>query len=166
MSTTSESTETQVVGLGEMKFAVGSGHLTCLGLGSCICLYLYDPSVKVAGVAHVMLPEAPSVEQGPPGKFADTALPALLDEMERLGAMRRRVRAWMVGGAQMSGAKGVGGIFTIGEKNTTAVQAGLVSHRLPLEAQDVGGSRGRSVRIDVATGRAEVNLAGEAPRPL
>ena len=89
-----------------------------------------------------------------------------LEEMERLGAQRRRVRAWMVGGAQMTGAKGMGGIFAIGEKNTIAVKAGLEAHRLPLQAAAIGGSRGRSVRIDVATGRAEVNLAGESPRPL
>lgn len=166
MSTTSEGIESQVAGLGEMKFATGSGQIACLGLGSCICLYLYDPRVKVAAVAHVMLPAAPADATAPAGKFADTAVSALLEEMERRGAERRHVRARIIGGAQMTGAKGVGGIFAIGEKNTAAIKAELSAHHLPIEAEDLGGSRGRSVRIDVATGRAEVNFAGSPPRVL
>ncbi len=60
-------------------------ELIALGLGSCIALVMIDSQAQIAGLAHVMLPES----SGPttlPGKFADTAVPELLDRM--IGAGR------------------------------------------------------------------------------
>ena len=48
-----------MVGLGEVKTTQDSEKvLTCLGLGSCIGVGMYDPVAKVAGMAHIVLPNS------------------------------------------------------------------------------------------------------------
>jgi SAM-dependent methyltransferase len=67
-----------LVGMGETKVSK-TQPLSALGLGSCIGLLAYCPLSGVAGMAHIMLPEAfPNQPIPLPGKFADTALPHLL----------------------------------------------------------------------------------------
>src|SRR5215212_1048100 len=72
--------------------------LVSLGLGSCIGLVLLDRRAAVAGLAHVVLPTA---GERTPGKFADTAVAALIAGMEPLGARHARLDAVLVGGASM-----------------------------------------------------------------
>src|ERR1043165_1098889 len=82
------------VGLGELH-VLREGELVAYSLGSCVAICLYDPLVKVAGMAHVVLPAVPEKGAGTaPGKFADTAVPALLAAMEkaRRGALRAHCR--------------------------------------------------------------------------
>ena len=59
-----------LVGMADIQVIRGSGQLTCLGLGSCIGLCGLDVSANVAGMVHIMLPQAfqgKGVEK--PGKF-------------------------------------------------------------------------------------------------
>ena len=46
-------------------------------LGSCVSVCLYDPKAKVAGMAHIMLPEQKS-EDSNPIEYADSAIPILI----------------------------------------------------------------------------------------
>ncbi|HOO63341.1 MAG TPA: chemotaxis protein CheD, partial [Synergistaceae bacterium] len=61
------------VGMADLVAVKKTGILVTLGLGSCIGLVLFDQEKKIAGMAHIMLPdsrESSSVVK--PGKFADT----------------------------------------------------------------------------------------------
>ena len=79
--------QTAAIGLGEMKVTKDdSVVLTCLGLGSCVGMAAYDPVSKVAGMAHIVLPRSDG-RSGLPAKFADTAIPALVDEMCKLDSL-------------------------------------------------------------------------------
>ena len=73
-------------------------ELVARGLGSCIGLALIDPTTGVAGMAHIVLPESQDSDREP-GKFADLAVPALIAQMQKAGAMLRRLDAVMAGGA-------------------------------------------------------------------
>jgi chemotaxis protein CheD len=132
--------------------------LACIGLGSCIGLALIDRASGVAGLAHVMLPAAPSPDPPQPGKFADLAAPALVDLVIAIGAVRSRLEAVMVGGSAMfamSGSQDIGG------RNATAVAEALAALRIPVRAQDTGGNRGRTIRIVVSQDmRTTVREAG------
>ena len=67
-----------MVRMGELAVSTGPGDvLTSIGLGSCIGLVLLDRAKGVVGLAHVMLPERPASVAPQPGKFADSAVPAL-----------------------------------------------------------------------------------------
>ncbi len=46
------------VGMGRLYVVDKPATLTCLGLGSCVALMLYDPKTNICGLAHVMLPDS------------------------------------------------------------------------------------------------------------
>jgi chemotaxis protein CheD len=153
-----------MVRMGEYAFSGTAGDmLVSLGLGSCIGLALLDRRAAVAGLAHVVLPAAEG-RDGAPGKFADTAVPVLLDAVVGLGARRTRVEAVLVGGASMFSFGGNG--LEVGQRNDAAVRAELVKLRIPVVAAETGGSKGRTVRVTVETGLVTAKAAGETEREL
>lgn len=150
-----------VVRMGERAVSASADDvLVSVGLGSCIGLVLVDRARGIAGLAHVMLPVAPAGEHDKPGKFADTAVPALIGELVELGARRVRLEATLVGGAQMFSFGG--GSMDIGARNDAATRAGLAAVRVPLVAAATGGVKGRTVRLRVGTGAVTVKEAGAA----
>ena len=89
------------VSMGELAIASAPGEeLVARGLGSCIGLALVDRVAGVAGLAHIVLPEAQDKE-GATAKFADRAVPALIAQMCGAGASERRLEAAIAGGAKM-----------------------------------------------------------------
>ena len=94
-----------MVRMGELAVAAkGGATLVSIGLGSCIGLALIDRAKGIAGLAHVMLPAAPADGAGEtPGKFADHAVPALLQELAPLGSRPGRLAD---GGQRRAGRQG------------------------------------------------------------
>ena len=153
-----------MVRMGEFAFSATAGDmLVSLGLGSCIGLALLDRRAAVAGLAHVVLPAAEG-RAGSPGKFADTAVPALLEAVLGLGARRMRIEAVLVGGASMFSFGGNG--LEVGQRNDAAVRDELKKLRIPIAAAETGGSKGRTVRVTVESGLVTSKAAGEAELPL
>jgi len=134
------------VRMGEMAVSADARHvLLSLGLGSCIGLALVDQPRGVAGLAHVMLPEAIG-HGGPAGKFADLAVPELVRRTVALGTSRPMLRAVLVGGAQMFTLGGAGSL-DIGVRNEAAVRGLLAVERIPVVAAATRGCVGRTVRV-------------------
>ncbi len=145
---------TILVGMAEIQVIKGSGQLSCLGLGSCIGLCGLDPVANVAGMVHIMLPEAfQGKGDDKPGKFANTGVPALIAEMSRLGANAGRILYCMAGGAQVfKFSANPESKLDIGARNTVAVQEMLKQQGLKVRAQDTGGNTGRTVTFTLETG--------------
>jgi chemotaxis protein CheD len=150
------------VGLGEMKTTTDTDDtLTCLGLGSCVAVCLHDPKAGVAGMAHVVLPDSQGRDATTtPGKFADTAIPALVAEMEAKGAVRARMSARIAGGAQMAATRDANSIFEIGKQNAEAVTRALSQARIPVRGSELGGHVGRTVRLNLPEGKVVVTFKG------
>jgi chemotaxis protein CheD len=150
------------VGLGEIKTATDAADtLTCLGLGSCVAVCLHDAKAGVAGMAHVVLPASQGRDATTmPGKFADTAIPALVAQMEQQGAMRARMTARIAGGAQMAATREANSIFEIGKQNAEAVTQALTQARIPLRGSELGGHVGRTVRLSLPDGKVVVTFKG------
>lgn len=139
-------------------------ELVSIGLGSCVGVALLDAATGVAGLAHVMLPEA-NAAYSAPAKFADRAIPSLIAATERLGAVRDRLEAVLVGGAQMFGKTGrAGGTgsagLDLGTRNEAAVREALAREQIPIRAAATGGSRGRTVRVRAVAPLVAVKEAG------
>jgi len=146
--------------MGELAVSATPGdELLSIGLGSCIGVALVDRARQIAALAHVMLPKATADPDGPRGKYADRAVPALIEEAEALGARRVRLEAVMVGGAQMFDV-GVGSTLDIGARNTAAVKNALQRARVPVRAEETGGNRGRTMRLLVGAMTVTVKEAG------
>jgi chemotaxis protein CheD len=156
-----------MVRMGELAVSSVPGEvLVSLGLGSCIGLVLLDRPAAVAGLAHVVLAGPAGSGTGTPGKFADTAVHALIAGLRPLGAGHPRLEAVLVGGANMFSGAGRATGLGIGQRNEAAVRAELARARIPVVAADTGGTRGRTVRVALDTGRVTVRSAGAAEEEL
>jgi chemotaxis protein CheD len=154
-----------MVGMAEVKVSRSpQAILMALGLGSCIGICAFDPTTGVAGLAHIVLPESGGHE-GSPGKFADTGVPLLLQEMRQLGAMPTRLRVALVGGAQLFAGISTAPRMDIGPRNAEAVQMALSRHNITVQAIDVGGNIGRTVYLH-ADGRVHVKTIGRGEEQL
>ena len=155
-----------MVRMGELAVSRTPGDvLVSIGLGSCIGLCLVDRRRQAVGLAHVMLPTGGPGEM--PGKFAPSAVPALVDELEKLGAVPTSLEAILVGGAQMfSFGKAGAGRLDVGARNHEATREALDLARIPVVADAVGGSTGRTVRVVVEDPRVVVKEAGQGEQEL
>ena len=140
--------------------------LVTYALGSCIAVLIHDPVARVAGLLHFMLPESSldsAKAQQRPYMFADTGIPALFRSAYQLGAEKRRMAVSAVGGAQVMDSQGV---FNIGKRNHTALRKILWKAGVLLQAEEVGGTMSRTVRLEVASGKILLRGAGEPEREL
>lgn len=145
--------------MGEHAAIAGAGAtLATIGLGSCIGLALVDG--RVAGLAHVVLPDSGGQSAAEPGKYADLAVPVLLEAVLALGAVRPRLRAVLVGGAQMFSFSGSGSELDIGGRNHAAVVDQLEAHGIKIGATATGGNTGRTVRVYPESGLVVAKEAG------
>lgn len=116
-------------------------------LGSCVGVVLSDVQKEIRGLAHIMLPEKNGNDQTE-GKYADTAIAALVRKMEAMGSRRQDLKAYLFGGACMFQFVNAPGIARIGEKNTEVSLRVLKELGIPVVFQDTGGTRGRTVVFD------------------
>ena len=139
-----------VAGIGEMVLSADADdHLIAYGLGSCIALAVWDPRVRVGGLAHFMLPSGPA-NSGSPVKFIDTGLDTFLRALEAQGAVLNRSTLKAAGAAAMLT---VGGGLAIGKRNAETMKSSLTERGLNLTASSLGGNVGRTVQLEVADGR-------------
>jgi chemotaxis protein CheD len=129
-------------------------------LGSCVGVVLYDKVARLGGVAHVVLPDSRGATDQI-GRFADTAIPALISEMGRvLGRhLHGRLTAKLAGGASMFQA---GTVMNIGQMNCDAVERILGELGVKIEARDVGGTAGRHLTLDTRSGIVNIRVPGGA----
>ncbi len=149
------------VGMGQI--AVGKGASLFISvLGSCVGVALYHPRTSTAAFSHVVLPESKG-HQGGPGKFADTAIPRMISELEAAGAVRTGLVAKITGGSRMFGEDGP---MQIGRANIQAVEAALSQAGVKLLAKEVGGKQGRRVAFCCNTGDLSIETVGNPCRVL
>lgn len=142
------------VGMADLNIIQQAGLIRTTGLGSCVGLTLYDPLAKMAGLAHVMLPTSTIAREGELNiaKYADTAVPALLEQLLSSGADKKRIVAKMAGGSQMFTFAGTGDSLRIGPRNVESCKEKLSELGIPLLAEDTGGNYGRTIELDCETG--------------
>jgi chemotaxis protein CheD len=144
-----------LVGLSEIKFAESPETLKSLGLGSCIGVILYSDGAHCAGMAHVMLPDSSLSCSGSfsPGKYADTAVPALIHLMTVIhGLPMAGLKAKMAGGAEMFRSSQKRRTMSIGKRNAEAVSHQLYKYRIPLVAAETGRDFGRTIEFNPGNG--------------
>lgn len=164
------------VGVAEYRIIHNPSVLASYGLGSCVAIALYDEAKKVGGLAHIMLPDSRAIsKEGREGRFADTAIKAMVEEMIKQGARKNRITAKIAGGAQMfsiPGASNPANIpgpapgLHIGERNVESTKRTLQEMKIPLLAEDTGGSHGRTMYFDVGTGEVTVSSISHGQKTL
>jgi len=144
-----------------MKTGKDGDFLITHALGSCLGLTIYDPVVKVGGLLHAMLPLSKinkDKAKANPYMFVDTGVPVLFKTLYDLGAQKKRL---IVKAAGCGNPLGKNEMFKIGERNHTLLKKLLWKNNVLLTAEDVGGTKSRTVRFDVSTGQVIISSAGE-----
>lgn len=152
-----------VLGMADLMVVSAPIKLITLGLGSCIGLVVYDSFAKIAGMAHIMLPDSRGLHASEKvGKFADTAVPAIIEEMLKKGATRARIKAKIAGGAQMFSLPGASAEFlTVGAKNVNETKKRLARLGIALIASDTGGNKGRTIEFSTSNWMLKVKTLGK-----
>lgn len=150
-----------VVKIADYKIAESPAIITTHGLGSCLAITIYDPHMKIGGLAHVMLPEPDLVRnQSNPAKFATTAIKELIQALEKKGCSRNRMVSKLVGGANMFSKllnSGKTSYSNIGQRNIQQAKQELGNLGIPVIAEDTGADYGRSVEFLVSSGTVIVH---------
>jgi len=128
-------------------------------LGSCVAIILYDRGKKVGGLAHVMLPKARDSDDKNPGKYADTAVPELVDRLVKLGARKDKLVAKLAGGAAMF--KTNANTIDVGKKNIEASKEEMKKIGLRVASEDIGGETGRTIVLSLKDGSVMVRKGNE-----
>ena len=89
--------------------------------------------------------------------FGDTGIPALFRAAYKLGGGKRNIIVKVVGGSQLLDDNGA---FNIGKRNYVMLRKIFWKNGILIEAEDIGGSISRTVRLDVATGRLTIKSRG------
>ena len=150
-----------VVGMADLNVCKSPGVLTTLGLGSCVGVAFYDNINKIAGLAHIMLPDSKQIQNNSnAAKFADTAIVKLLQDMGNIGAQRQNVKAKLAGGAQMFAFNSTSPTMRIGDRNVEACISILKMLRIPIMANETGDTYGRTVELYADTGKFVIKTIG------
>jgi len=156
------------VGIADLKTAKAPDLVVTLGLGSCVGITFYDAKTKIGGLAHIMLPDSKQARSGNinPAKFADTAVPVIINELDKLGVNKSRLVVKIAGGAQMFSFMGTDDRMRIGERNTEAVKLALKIEGLRISGEDTGGNYGRSMELNLDTGKVSIKTIDKGVKEL
>jgi chemotaxis protein CheD len=126
-------------------------------LGSCVSVCLWDEAAGIGGMNHFLLPE-PAPGQAPSARYAAAAFEQLLARLAALRARPDRLQAKIFGGATLAKTPDA---TSLGLRNAEIARRLIEEHRIPLVAEDTGGSCGRKLRFETHTGTAWVRFLGE-----
>jgi chemotaxis protein CheD len=153
----------RVVGIAEMLVSADSREqLITYALGSCLGVCVFDPVARVAGLLHLMLPNAslaPDKAAQNPLMFADTGVPQLFLSSYALGAKKERMLVAVAGGASFGREQDLGS--SIGPRNVAMLRKVLWKNGVLLRKHELGGSEPRNMSIDVRSGEVTLGFAGE-----
>lgn len=122
-------------------------------LGSCVAVCLFDPVIRVGGLNHYLLPYWNGEGLASP-KYANIALPKLIERMLELGCRCQNLRAKLFGGGAVF--QSFSGLFGVGERNLQFANNYLADAGIPIVARDVGERYTRKVIFHLHTGEAFV----------
>ena len=149
------------VGIADAAISMSPNKLITIGLGSCIGVAFYDKKTKIGGLLHIMLPDSSKFRSKENlYKYADTGIPLVIKEMVRMGANTSRITAKIAGGASMFNFSDKKIKMDIGKRNVEAVKTILSDYKIPILAEETGGTKGRTMIFKLESGLVEIRTLG------
>ena len=121
-------------------------------LGSCVSACIYDPTMRIGGMNHFMLPACTSARNNEESaRYGLFAMESLINELLKNGCRKSNLRVKLFGGGQI-----IQNMSDIGKKNIQFARTFLHAEGLVLEASDLGLIYPRKVNFYPHTGKAMV----------
>ena len=139
------------IGPGEV-YATQRDMLIVTVLGSCVSACLRDPTSRVGGMNHFMLPfHGSRTEAGPlseSARYGAYAMEVLVNHLLSLGARRDRIQAKVFGAGRI-----VAGMSDVGSRNASFAVEYLQRENIPIIARDLGREEASKVYFFPRSGR-------------
>ena len=146
---------------GELCIGFETDTLITSGVGSCVVLCMWDPTLKIGAMAHMFQSSREvidSTQLNSDGASPDTAIPYLLQRMIGLRVKQNDIQTRLIGAGNMFATVEDGSSGDVGKGILSSTMLALTRAGLTLRSQSVGGSLGRSVRFSVNSGLIQVRL--------
>ena len=122
-------------------------------LGSCVSLTCWHPGQLIGGMTHFLLPAgSPAATELAPGRYADSALSAMLLDMDKIGLKKSQLQVKIFGGACMFSGT-ISHSRQIGQQNIAAARKLIQYQGLNCVAEHVGGFSHRNLIFEVWSGQ-------------
>ena len=109
-------------------------------LGTCVGVALYDEEAGVGGLLHLLLPEPVSAGGSfQPEKYASTGFPIFLRALYDKGASKKRLKAFIAGGALVSPVASRDLHLDIGGRTVETVMRCLKEEKIQIAKSETGG---------------------------
>ncbi len=134
--------------------------LTTLPLGAGLGVAIYDPTLRVGGLLHCLLPDSAVDAECAgthPGMFLDTGLADLLARAQALKSKLENLRIYVAGGGEILDDSE---FLNLGKCNRDALARLLTKFGLSLQGGDLGGLDNCSLQLNLATGEVRLKSAG------
>lgn len=156
------------VGIADMNVVQSPNLIRTSGLGSCVGVVIYDNQKEIAGLVHVMLPDSSlaKAESINVAKYADTGIEELINRLNKIGTRLINLKAKIAGGAQMFQFSTQNEMMRIGPRNVEAVKKELQRFRIPIMAEDVGGSSGRTIEFNPSTRKLNIRTVNQGVKDI
>lgn len=156
------------VGIADMNVVQSPSLIRTSGLGSCVGVVIYDTQKEIAGLVHVMLPDSSLAKADSINiaKYADTGIEELINRLTKKGARLINLKAKIAGGAQMFQFSTQNEMMRIGPRNVEAVKKELQRFRIPIVAEDVGGSSGRTIEFNPSTRKLNIRTVNQGIKDI
>lgn len=121
-------------------------------LGSCVAACVYDPVAKIAGMNHFLLANRRYARNMPmsvtdAGRYGVHAMEILINDLLRLGADKKRLKAKAFGGGAVLEGIAKDNFACVGDVNERFIREFLSTEGIELTAEDLGGTQGRVIRF-------------------
>ncbi|AIY82720.1 MAG: chemotaxis protein CheD [Clostridium baratii] len=157
----------KIVGLSEIYVGKEGENIITVGLGSCVGVIIYDDKNKVFGLAHIMLSDSTQFKNVQNiGKYVDLAIPELIRQVIKNGALRKNLKCKLTGGASMFNFSDTSLISDIGKRNVIKAREVLLKEKIEIISEDVFGTKGRTISINTSTGEIFVKMVGGETRVI
>ena len=147
------------VGVAQIRTAKEQTVLRTI-LGSCVGVCIFDRMKKIGGLAHILLP-LDTANGTIPEKYADTAIPLLVQMLIKEGAKKEYLSAKIAGGASMFKFEPNVALGQIGDRNVEEAKKALEKLKIPILEEDTGGNAGRVIDFFMVDGHLKVKAAGK-----
>ena len=146
-----------IVGIADFNIAHAPNKLVTYALGSCVGVCLYDRVNQIAGLAHILIPSSTNATHLlRPARYADTAIPLLIQKMHDAGADTQHLTAKIAGGSKMFEVTTDELHLDIGRRNVRAVKDLLHDLRIPIIADDTHSDCPRTLFFSAKDGSVRV----------
>jgi chemotaxis protein CheD len=127
-------------------------------LGSCVSVCLFDPTKRISGMNHYLLPVNAHNDRELL-KYGDRSLDLMFHKMIIQGAEIQNIMASVLGGSSMFLNSGHN--FNIGDQNIEIALDFLKQRNINIKLLETGGNSGRRIAFHTDSGRIIIRRTGE-----